>query len=185
MSFLHILLPDPGFYSKSMILKRLFGTREKLETRLYAAIVAAARQVKFYQDMGVPDTIEGRFEMIVLHLFLVLNRLKNEGAVELRQKLTDEFFNDMDASLREFGVSDVAVGKKVRKLSESYYGRVMAYDKALMQKGLLGETINRNIYPEGVSQDHLASMEKYMVAAVQCLSALPTENILRSELKFP
>ncbi len=69
--------------------------------------------------------------MIVLHLFLVLNRLKGEGVEDLRQRLTDEFFSDMDRSLRELGVSDVAVGKKVRKIAESYYGRVTAYDKAL------------------------------------------------------
>ena len=81
--------------------------------------------------MGVADTIDGRFEMIVLHLFLVLNRLKGEGVEDLRQNLTDEFFSDMDRSLRELGVSDVAVGKKVRKIAESYYGRVTAYDRAL------------------------------------------------------
>ncbi len=94
--------------------------------------MAAARHVRFYENMGVADTIDGRFEMIVLHLFLVLNRLKGEGVEDLRQNLTDEFFADMDRSLRELGVSDVAVGKKVRKIAESYYGRVTAYDRALV-----------------------------------------------------
>jgi cytochrome b pre-mRNA-processing protein 3 len=178
-------LPDKTFNGKSMILNRLFRNREKPERRLYAAIVAAARQAKFYQDMGVPDTIEGRFEMIILHIFLVLNRLKNQGAEDLRQNLTDEFFNDMDASLREFGVSDVAVGKKVRKLAEAYYGRILAYDKAVAKHELLGETIERNIFPEGAAKDVVEGMEEYIIAAVKSLSTLPTEKILRSELIFP
>lgn len=168
-----------------MILNRLFRNREKPERRLYAAIVAAARQIKFYQDMGVPDTIEGRFEMIILHLFLVLNRLKNEGAEDLRQNLTDEFFNDMDASLREFGVSDVAVGKKVRKLAEAYYGRILAYDKAIADNELLDDTIERNLFPEGAPKDIVSGMTHYILAAVKSLSSVPTENVLRSELVFP
>ena len=76
-----------------MILKRLFKSQEKPERALYAAIVAAARHPRFYQNMEVADTIDGRFEMIVLHLFLALNRLKAEGVEELRQNLTDEFFS--------------------------------------------------------------------------------------------
>jgi cytochrome b pre-mRNA-processing protein 3 len=177
-------LPDPAIYGKSMILSRFFRAREKPERRLYAAIVAAARHVRFYEDMGVPDTVEGRFEMIVLHLFLVLNRLKNEGVDELRQNLTDEFFNDMDATLREFGVSDVAVGKKVRKLAEAYYGRVTAYDRAISKAGLFDETIKRNIYPEGATNDCVAAMTKYTIAAAKSLSSLTTETVLRGELKF-
>jgi cytochrome b pre-mRNA-processing protein 3 len=167
-----------------MIFKRLFQTRERPERRLYAAIVAAARQVKLYQDMGVADTVEGRFEMIVLHVFLVLNRLKDEGVDELRQSLTNEFFNDMDGSLREFGVSDVTVGKKVRKLAESYYGRVMAYNKALMHPELLKETISRNIYPDGAPDGCADAMAGYMMSSGKALADVPLENILRSELKF-
>lgn len=167
-----------------MILKRLFRAQEKPERRLYAAIVAAARHVVFYRDMGVADTIDGRFEMIVLHLFLVLNRLKHEGVEQLRQNLTDEFFTDMDGSLREMGVSDVTVGKKVRKLAESYYGRVLAYDTALVSRHLLEAAIARNIYPQGAPADCAHALAQYMLTAGQILDALPIETILRSELKF-
>jgi cytochrome b pre-mRNA-processing protein 3 len=167
-----------------MILKRLFKPREKPERALYAAIVAAARHPQFYQNMGVADTIEGRFEMVVLHLFLVLNRLKAEGVEELRQNLTDEFFNDMDGTLREQGVSDVTVGKKVRKLAEFYFGRVTAYDKTLKNPALLREAIVRNVYPDGTTADCATAMTRYMLQAVAVLSTLPRENILRSELKF-
>ena len=168
-----------------MILKRLFKQEDRPEQRLYGAIVAVARHVQFYENMGVADTIDGRFEMIVLHLFLVLNRLKGEGVEDLRQNLTDEFFSDMDRSLRELGVSDVAVGKKVRKIAESYYGRVMAYDKALSGNAeLLQETLSRNIYPDGAPENSVKSMANYFVAAVQIIGKVTLEQILRSELKF-
>jgi cytochrome b pre-mRNA-processing protein 3 len=169
-----------------MILKRLFKGREKREKRLYGAIVAAARHPQFYEHMGVADTIDGRFEMVVLHLFLVLNRLKGEGVEDLRQRLTDEFFADMDRSLRELGVSDVAVGKKVRKIAESYFGRVTAYDRALSASPKnLEETITRNIYPDGASGDSIKAMTEYFSAAAKLLAVVPLEQILQSELRFP
>jgi cytochrome b pre-mRNA-processing protein 3 len=168
-----------------MILNRLFKAREKREKRLYEAIVAAARHVRFYEDMEVADTIDGRFEMIVLHLFLVLNRLKGEGVEELRQNLTDEFFSDMDRSLRELGVSDVAVGKKVRKIAESYYGRVTAYDKALSASPhILEEAISRNIYPDGAPEESIRAMTGYFSDAAKNLDAISLEQILLGELRF-
>jgi cytochrome b pre-mRNA-processing protein 3 len=184
--FLDGLLPEPGYDGKYMILKQLFKGREKREKRLYGAIVAAARHVRFYEKMGVPDTIEGRFEMIVLHLFLVLNRLKGEGVEGLRQRLTDEFFSDMDRSLRELGVSDVTVGKKVRKIAESYYGRVIAYDKALLANAdILQETIGRNIYPDGAPEGSANAMTDYFSNTVKQLGAIPLEKITQGELRFP
>ncbi len=167
-----------------MILNRLFKPKERPERRLYGAIVAAARHPRFYQEMGVADTIDGRFEMIVLHLFLVLDRLKSEGVEDLRQNLTDEFFNDMDGSLRELGVSDVTVGKKVRKLAESYYGRVLAYDNALAQPELLDETLRRNVYDAEMSQDCIKSLGSYIKHAKRTLGAAALVDILGAELKF-
>jgi cytochrome b pre-mRNA-processing protein 3 len=180
------LLPEPGYDGKCMILNRLFKAREKREKRLYEAIVAAARHVRFYENMGVADTIDGRFEMTVLHLFLALNRLKGEGVEELRQNLTDEFFADMDRSLRELGVSDVAVGKKVRKIAESYFGRVTAYDRALSSGSkMLEEAIRRNIYPDGASEESISAMTAYFDGAAKHLGAIPLEQILLGELRFP
>jgi cytochrome b pre-mRNA-processing protein 3 len=178
-------LPELGYNGKCMILNRLFKSREKREERLYGVIVAAARHARFYEKMGVADTIEGRFEMIVVHLFLVLNRLKGEGVEDLRQSLTDEFFADMDRSLRELGVSDVAVGKKVRKIAESYYGRVTTYDRALLAgPKILEDAISRNIYPDGAPEGSTAAMANYFVNAAKLLGVIPLEQILRSELTF-
>ena len=178
-------MPELGYNGKSMILNRLFKACENPEQRLYGAIVAAARHAQFYEKMGVADTIDGRFEMIVVHLFLVLNRLKGEGVEDLRQSLTDEFFADMDRSLRELGVSDLAVGKKVRKIAESYYGRVTAYDRALRAgPKILEDAISRNIYPDGAPEGSTAAMANYFVNAEKLLGVIPLEQILRSEMKF-
>ena len=132
-----------------MILKRLFQRSPAPERRCYEAIVAAARHPALYVRWAVPDTIDGRFDMVGLHLFLVLDRLKGEAA-GFRQALVDEFFADMDRSLREMGVGDLSVGKKVRKMAEVFYGRVTAYDRALAQadEAELAAALSRNVFPE-------------------------------------
>ena len=133
-----------------MILNRLFKRSTKAERKCYEAIVAAARHPLFYADWNVPDTLDGRFDMISLHAFLVLDRLRGEDQ-PFRQALVDELFADMDRSLREMGVGDISVGKKVRKMAEVFYGRVAAYDQALAgAAGALDAAIARNIFPEGV-----------------------------------
>jgi cytochrome b pre-mRNA-processing protein 3 len=133
-----------------VILRWLFG-RAKIDPSeaLYAAIVAAARQEKFHADWGVPDTMDGRFDMLALHMFLVLDRLRafGEEAKDLSQALTDRFFAEMDAALRQVGVGDLSVGKKVRKMAEAFYGRVSVYTAALEKDdGKLREALARNIY---------------------------------------
>ncbi|WP_245414622.1 ubiquinol-cytochrome C chaperone family protein [Aestuariivirga litoralis] len=110
--------------------------------------MAAARHPAFYAQWGVPDTLDGRFDMIALHTFLVLDRLKGVEA-DFRQRLVDEFFSDMDRSLRELGVGDISVGKKVRKMAEVFYGRVAAYDAALAgETGALAAALARNVFPD-------------------------------------
>ena len=132
----------------TMILKRFFQRPCQPERSVYEAIVAAARHPVFYAEWGVADTLDGRFDMISLHTFLVLDRLK--GAEQtFRQELVDEFFRDMDRSLREMGVGDVSVGKKVRKMAEVFYGRVAAYDAALAgQRDALEAALARNVFPD-------------------------------------
>ncbi len=100
---------------------------------IYLEIVRKARQTAFYRDFCVPDTVEGRFEMIVLHLALVFHRLRDEddAAKKTAQKVVDTFFTDMDRSLREMGIGDISVPKKMKKLGQAYNGRSMAYYKAM------------------------------------------------------
>ncbi|MGB1548449.1 MAG: ubiquinol-cytochrome C chaperone family protein, partial [Alphaproteobacteria bacterium] len=93
---------------------------------LYTQIVAQARRKEFYTAGGVPDTLDGRFEMLALHAFLVLYRLKRLDADELAQALFDMMFADMDENLREIGVGDLSVDKRVKRMVSAFYGRVVA-----------------------------------------------------------
>ena len=117
-----------------MILKHFRASAASRSIRdLYGVIVAQARSAAFYTDYGVPDTVLGRFDLIVLHLVLVLARLNGDGssARGIGQKLFDLFCHDLDANLREMGVGDVAVPKRMRNFGEAFYGRQGAYLAAL------------------------------------------------------
>ena len=98
---------------------------------IYGMIVAQAREPLFYQALGVPDTVDGRFDMVLLHLWMVLRRLKQGDDEALPQALFDHFCSDMDANLREMGVGDLTVPKRMQAFGEAFYGRSAAYDMAL------------------------------------------------------
>lgn len=100
---------------------------------LYPKIVEKARQPRFYLDCAVPDTVEGRFEMILLHLAIVFHRFRDgsEADKSVAQKVVEAFFNDMDRSLREMGIGDISVPKKMKKLGQAYNGRLIAYHRAI------------------------------------------------------
>lgn len=169
-----------------MILKRLFSRKPDIAEKLYAAIVAAARQPQLYRDLAVPDTIDGRFDMVTLHVFLVLDRLRSEGpsVANLRQDLTDTFFADMDQSLRQMGVGDVSVGKKVRKMAEAFFGRIGAYQSAFESNpDTLQAALARNIYvgqPETVA----ATLAAWVRQARTALAAQSKENLIEGKLDF-
>ncbi len=138
-----------------MIWKRFFGTesRDEVPYQLYGAAVRQARSPAFYLDGGVPDTVEGRFEMVALHAWLLLRRLREGGEAgkATGQKVFDILFDDMDQTLREMGVGDLSVGKKIKALAASFYGRMQAYDGGLQASGdeLLAGALLRNVYGEG------------------------------------
>src|SRR3981081_4092999 len=117
------------------MISRLFrrAPRDHSIASLYGTIVAQARAPAFYQIYGVPDTVNGRLEMIMLHAVLVLRRLEGGAAPgrALGQGLFDHFCRDMDASMREMGVGDLAVPRKMRRIGEAFYGRQAAYRTAL------------------------------------------------------
>ena len=116
-----------------MIFKLFRRTPRDTIACLYGTIVAQARLPAFYQIYGVPDTVNGRLEMIMLHTVLFLRRLESE-AVPIRalgQGLFDQFCRDMDDSMREMGVGDLAVPRNMRRIGEAFYGRQAAYRVAL------------------------------------------------------
>jgi cytochrome b pre-mRNA-processing protein 3 len=170
-----------------MIFQRLFG-RKKIDPSeaLYGAIVAAARQEKFYAQWLVPDTLDGRFDMMVLHMFLVLDRLRGFGAEAevLKQALTDRFFAEMDAALREVGVGDLVVGKKVRKMAEAFYGRATAYTSAMAAgETALAEALARNIYA-GANAKHAVDLAKWSLQARQVLAKLSYDDVATGRVRF-
>lgn len=157
----------------------------------YGAIVSQARQPEFYLSYEVPDTTVARFENIVLHVFLLLHRLKREDANkrEFGQRVFDLFFADMDRSLREAGVGDVSVPKRIKKMAEAFYGRVKAYDEALDCKEgamTLAECLGRFLYPDPPeNQKMLDAFAAYVSDAVATLDKVEAEALLRGELVFP
>ena len=121
--------------------------------RLYEAIVAQARQPGFYAELGVPDTVEGRFEMITLHAALMFRRLRrNDAQKALAQQVFDTFFADMDGSLREMGVGDIVVPKRIAAMGEAFYGRAQAYGAGLDADGsdALAGALARNLLGQEV-----------------------------------
>jgi cytochrome b pre-mRNA-processing protein 3 len=170
-----------------VILRWLFGTQKTDPSEaLYGAIVAAARQPRFYAEWLVPDTIDGRFEMMVVHAFLVLERLKQIGpsADGLAQALTDRFFAEMDAALRQAGVGDLSVGKKVRKMAEAFYGRAAAYRSGLSAGHVtLTEAVTRNIY--GASDNtYAAALAKWIEAAKVQLAEMKLPDFETGKIRF-
>ena len=117
---------------------------------LYGTIVAQARSPAFYMDYGVPDTVNGRFDMIVLHIALLLRRLEQEpeGVQTLGQGVFDRFCQDMDDNLREMGVGDLKVPKEMQRMGEAFYGRVAAYRAALGEADdtALVAAVGRNVF---------------------------------------
>ena len=149
-------------------LRSLFSTpRFQAEAHaLYLQIVDDARQPQFYTDYGVPDTLDGRFDMITLHMFLISERLKKDGshdALELLRAVTEVFFADMDRSLREMGSSDTGVGKRIKKMSQAFYGRLLAYQAACGDDAKLQEALIRNLYRGDTAQlAHAMAMSSYV-----------------------
>jgi len=157
---------------------------------LYGAIVAQARSVAFYADYGVPDTVDGRFDLIVLHLVLLLRRLgpdSNAGR-GLGQKLFDTFCRDLDDNLREMGVGDLAVPKKMRQFAEAFYGRQAAYLAALAapaEQWDFEKALARNIFGVVGIDDRAISLARYARAALGGLDAQEEGALRRGEVAFP
>lgn len=154
----------------------------------YASIVARAREPEFFLRLDVPDTLDGRFEMIALHMFLVLNRLKaeHEATSEYAQALFDAMFADLDRGLREMGATDIGVGKRVKEMAKAFYGRIRAYEEGLAgDDATLAEALKRNLYgtvqprPEAV-----AAMARYLRTQAAALSRQQVENFLSDNIRF-
>ena len=152
--------------------------------QLYAAVVAASRQPALYADLGVPDTFEGRFESLTLHGALVLRRLQacEPPGPALAQDLTDTLFAHFDQTLREMGVGDTVVPKRMRALAEAFLGRSRAYAEALQSGGedALVASLARNVGARDTQ-----GLARYVLTSVEALARHPLEGFVDGELPFP
>ena len=156
--------------------------------KFYGAIVAQARLPVFYQGFGVPDTLEGRFVVLSLNLFAVLLRLKADAETrDLAQELMDQFTADMETVLRELGIGDLSIPKKMRGLAASCAALLQGYEKALESgDGALATTIAEALSLEGPAAEaagrHLAY---YLKGVVRRLDTEPLAGLQSGEVKFP
>ena len=162
---------------------------------LYIASVAQARQSGFYTECGVADDLEGRFDLIVLHVFLTIRALSPAG--ESGKRLADYMFrimmDDMDLNLREMGVSDLRVGKRVKSMARAFYGRAAAYEKAFKSDGDSGSggealkaALKRNVYgADEPSELQISTLVAYVLQAEAALTRLAEDELLAGRLLFP
>ena len=155
---------------------------------LYRALVAQARRPDFYLASGVPDTVDGRFDMIALHAALLLRRLKRdrEKTAELSQAVFDAMFDDLDQNLREMGVGDLVVGKRVKGMVKMFYGRLLAYDTGLAEgNGVLAQALRRNLFRKDEPRPRdVAAMAGYLRREATALDGQPAERLLAGEVSF-
>jgi cytochrome b pre-mRNA-processing protein 3 len=171
------------------VIARLFrrgGERRRAIATLHAAVSAAARAPALYTELGVPDTVEGRFEALCLHVILALRRLNRlpPPAADVAQDLVDSVFRQLDASLRELGVGDLSVAKRMKKLGAAFYGRAAGYDAALEARddGPLRAVLARNVLGGAPEAGGLAA---YVRAADAALAGADLDALLRQGPPFP
>lgn len=187
---------------RSLLIKRLL---KNLQTRcrpdwrrlevaaLYGAAAKQARQPEFYQAGGVPDTIDGRFDLLSLHIALIMLRLRGEKAADaarMRQHLFDFFGADLDRNLRELGVGDMGIARRIKVMGQGFYGRLAAYQAALAQPEATRITavmtaLDKNLYGTVPTvPEALRRMAEYVVRTEAALHGYPLERFLNGTINF-
>ena len=171
-------------------LSRIFGEKRQREALhpLYAAIVAAGRDPAWYRDGGVPDTIDGRFDMISTVLALVLNRLESEGEASRRATvlLTEVFIDDMDGTVRQIGIGDQVVGKHVGRMMSALGGRLGAYRDAERDEPAFAAAIRRNVFRDSPpSEAQVALVAERLARFRAALAAAPYPELMAGRLPQP
>ena len=157
--------------------------------QLYCEAVEKARMPVFYTELGVADTLDGRFDLIALHVFLLSRALQRHAetsnAAELNQAMIDSMFTDMDRSLREMGVGDVSIGKKVQKMAYALNGRMQAYEQA-WDTGTLHNALQRNLYRQNdACHTQAKTMVAYCEATDKALSELSLDALTQASWSWP
>ncbi len=165
------------------------GPRERVGFELYGAAVAAARDPFFYTNLSVADTLDGRFDMVSLYTFLLVQRLKRElpPGPALAQSVFDAMFSDMDINLREMGVGDLSVGRKVRVMWEAFHGRASAYSTAMASADMaaLDEALVRNVWRgDAPPNDAPKTLRRVILAQEAHLAAQQMSDLARGAAHF-
>lgn len=163
---------------------------DEIAAKLYGAVVAQARQPDFYRRLGVPDSIDGRLEMILLHLVILFHRLRrdDEAGQAIAQIVFDRFATDMDRSLREMGVGDFGVPKRMKTIGRSFYGRLDGYGRPIAESdwAALRGALQRNLWPDEEGERAEADdLVAYAERAVAELRGQSFEAIAGGEIVFP
>jgi cytochrome b pre-mRNA-processing protein 3 len=167
------------------------GLRRRRADQLYLDLVGHARNPYFYGPLGVPDTPEGRFEMVALHAALLLRRLRGEGmeGQELGQELFDLMFADLDVNLREMGVGDLSVGRYVKRLARNFFARIAALDGALPAPDLaaIRTMLRSNVYHGGPAPApaQVDAMTTYLIELDRALAIKPATALVAGRVEFP
>jgi cytochrome b pre-mRNA-processing protein 3 len=169
-------------------IKGMTKRREQAGYALYSAAVAAARDPWFYQVLGVPDTLDGRFDLVALHAFLLIHRLRDasDPGPALAQAVFDAMFGDMDNNLRELGVSDLSVGKRVRAMWEAFHGRSKVYASAIQaaDRTALETALARNVWRGAVPEGATASLGRVVLAQTAHLANQPLAAFASGAVHF-
>lgn len=155
---------------------------------VYAQVLLDVREAEFYESLGVPDTFDGRFDLMLLHVYLILQRMLDEDQAQaeaFNQALFDQIFKDMDQTLREMGIGDVGVPKHMRKMMKAFNGRMHAY-QAAMEQGDMRDALRKNLYGtvdeiEDTALDGMVAKVGNMLGA---LKAQPMAEILVGHVRF-
>ncbi|WP_454848960.1 ubiquinol-cytochrome C chaperone family protein [Rhizobium binxianense] len=184
-------LKNGAFPEKTMIfgLFRKKNNNQAIVDRQYQVLTAAARMPELYERLNVPDTVMGRFEMLSIAMILFFRRTRASAVSgqEIAQEIVDAFFQDIDYSIRELGIGDNSVPKRMKKLAGMFYGRLEAYSKAMDagDAAALAAALRRNIYPQAAEPIDMSGLAQWMMAAETHLSALSEEAIATGSATLP
>ena len=174
------------------MLARLFRRKPFIREghALYTAAVEAARQPEYYLELGVADTLQGRFDLFGLHVALVIRRLRHDAdpaGKDIAQAVFDAMFADMDVSLREMGVGDMSIGKRVKRMWEAFHGRAQAYEAALDagDADALAEALTRNLWGGEAPGGAAATLAARAISLEAALAAQPMKALRAGEVRFP
>lgn len=174
-----------------IMLSRLFpnAALRRKAYALYATIVDQSRKPVFYTDWAVADSLDGRFDVILLHLALLMHRLgqtKDRKTIAFSRMVCEAFIADMDRSLREMGVGDAGVKRRIKNMVQAFYGRLKAYEEAFDHPLTLPETLNRNLYRgKAPAAEITNAVRAYVEQVLALLKTQPVTNFYQGEIIFP